>query len=275
MRCTAIKNKTSITQCAAQSVFGKTLCGRHIRSKNVTLWEVVNAARFQKLGRFQAIFRGRRVRNFLKLAGPGVLCRNNLANDEDVATCNEKDQVHPFNYFAFEENGKVWWFEFNSIWTWCSKSTHPTNPYTKTELTTDTRKRLHAAWGARVSKRMELPKEPAAYNECITGRWNIICQIFADHGFVDIHPGHFSNLRSKDYYHMFSLLHYDLLSHPTENAPRLSWLRHRMRWMKRNVVKNYQGVLYATHNLLTMVAVPRDDKIYNLIFHTLSALYRC
>jgi hypothetical protein len=95
---------------------GHTLCGTHARAKNVTLWAEAHKGNTSGLRKAQGLIRGWLVRRRLRYAGPGVLCRKNLANDEDLETCEESSKEHPFDYFAFEENGKVWWFHFPTLW---------------------------------------------------------------------------------------------------------------------------------------------------------------
>jgi hypothetical protein len=271
MKCTALKNKKSKNQCSSNAVFGKTLCGRHIRSKNIILWSDVHAGRVAKITRFQAIVRGSRLRSFLKLAGPGVLSRQNLANDEDVVTCNEKNKVHPLEYFSFEENGKIWWFEFSTIWTWCMRSLCPTNPYTKTPLDIDIKKRLRIVWRRRLLMHIPLPQEPVMFKERLEGRWNIICQIFREHGFEGVHPNLFIDMTNREYQNMFRMLYNDLDGNLTSGN--LKWLQHVKDRM--NKTQGARGILYASFTMMIVLITPRDDRVYSYVFHMLSALYRC
>jgi hypothetical protein len=110
------------------------------------LWATVHRTRDSKLIRAQALIRGYLVRARLALGGPGVLRRGDLANDEDLATMTETCRIDPEDYFAFEENGKVWAFEFPTIFTWSLRSEVPANPYTKVPLSTETRTRLVRLW---------------------------------------------------------------------------------------------------------------------------------
>ena len=93
--------------------------------------------------RAQALVRGWLLRKRLALGGPGVLRRSLVTNDEDLVTCESKETIRPFEYFGFEENGKVWCFSFPSLWKWAVRSHQPVNPYTKVPLDIETRKRMH------------------------------------------------------------------------------------------------------------------------------------
>ena len=123
-------------------------------------------------------------------------------------TCTAKDRQFPLDYFAFEEAGKVWWFDFDSLWQWVVRS--PVNPYTRTPLTEDTRRRLWAVWAHRSRMSADLPPEPKTLDARLLSRWTVLCRIFADNGFVDVHPGQFHTFTKADFLSMFILLKRDL-----------------------------------------------------------------
>ncbi len=270
MRCLATKNKKSDDQCRSRPIVGLRFCGKHVRAKVPRLWVDVHAKKALPIIRFQAIVRGHQIRRHISLAGPGVLDRRNVTNDEDVVTCIEKDKVSPLDYFAFEENGKIWWFEFSTIWKWCLRSFHPANPYTKTLLTSDTRKRLRTLWGLRFRKRMLPPEESQMFIERLTGRWNIISQTFVDNGFEDVHPNMFIGLDKEAYRNFFRLLFNDLDRKLSETQSAT---------LCRLYMKNCQGetdvraILHASMYILRMITMVPDP--YPLVFKIMSALYRC
>jgi hypothetical protein len=105
VRCAAVKKKGSTLQCTANAIFGHTCCGNHARAKNVTLWKDTfeNDVRIVKC---QAVARGWFIRHHLRLAGPGVLRRKGLANDDELVSGDEALRQHPFDYFAFVETIK-------------------------------------------------------------------------------------------------------------------------------------------------------------------------
>ena len=140
--CASVRKRGSLDQCPLKALTGHTLCGVHARSKAVMLWAVVNQDKVGAATRVQAWIRGILLRRRLRLGGPGVLRRTGLSNDDDLVTCESSDRQYPLDYFAFEENGKVWWFDFGTLWKWAQRSTEPANPYTKVPLSVETRTRL-------------------------------------------------------------------------------------------------------------------------------------
>jgi hypothetical protein len=66
-------------------------------------------------------------------------------NDEELVTLESKTRQHPFDYIGMEEAGKVWWFDFCTLWDWSIRSITPTNPYTNVELAHEVKQRLEEA----------------------------------------------------------------------------------------------------------------------------------
>jgi hypothetical protein len=178
--------------------------------RSPVLWKDANAIRKASLVKCQALVRGWLIRKRLAYAGPGVLYRKDLANDEDIITCAERGKVHPMDFFSFEENGKFWWFEFGSLWTWCMRNTNPTNPYTKVSLSAETRKRLRTIWGYKKRHREQTPAESTDPEERRQHRVNILVQHFQDYGFVDIHPSFILRCDRSDFMAFFMLLQRDI-----------------------------------------------------------------
>jgi hypothetical protein len=255
VRCTAVKKKGSTLQCTANSIFGHSLCGNHARAKNVTLWKDIreNDPRVIKC---QAVARGWFVRHFLSLAGPGVLRRKGLANEEEL---------DPFDYFAFVENDKTWWFSFGTIWTWSLKSVDPSNPYTRTPLTTAVRKRLRELWAFRLHHSIAVPDEPIDPDERIRCRWVMLCQTFADYGFTDVSLGQMMQLTKQSHIAMWKFLRED-------SVTALSWCRH----MLKTEITNTNSLTYIINSvrfLMRVVTMEKDP--YVTIFNVMSAIYRC
>lgn len=270
-RCASVRKKGSTHQCLALALKGHALCGRHARMRSPVLWTSLH--RTTQISKLQALVRGWLLRRRLALAGPGVLRRTGLANDEDVFTCEPKDRQHPLEYFAFEENGKVWWFDAGSLWTWMSRSPEPVNPYTKVPLTSDTRRRFRAYW--RRGTAWPLPREKGTFEQAITYRWNLLTQVFRDNGFLDVSPQSFRTFTRQEVLSMFVLLHQDLLV----VLPERDMYRERLlRLARRGMVappetSSEQYLLHAALLLLLMVMIPRDP--YVVVFSILSAFYRC
>lgn len=273
-RCAAVQRKGSCQPCRANAMKSHTLCGRHAKMKHPILWADANVVRTLPVVKIQACVRRWLIRRRLSYAGIGVLSRTNLANDEDIITYNEKTQVHPMDYVSFEENGKTWWFEFGSLWSWCSRSIEPSNPYTKVPLTSETRKRLRTIWGYKRRNQETLPAESQVFQERLRNRLNILSQHFSDYGFSSVPTESFMKFTKGEYITLFILLRRDIETVLPETDP----FRKRIDALcmtRSNVlsaVNNDQYVLQCINLLLHIVTLYRDP--YVLTFSILSAFYR-
>lgn len=281
MQCVSVRKKGCFDQCSAPALHGLTLCGRHARVKpeNLVLWSTVHQPKSGSVIKFQALLRGWLVRRRLRLGGPGVLNRKNLANDEDLETFDDPKKVNPFDYFGFEENGKIWWFRFPTIWKWYSRSIKPTNPYTKVPLSHETGKRLRAFWAynARRHPFDEPPAERQVLIERIQDRWNVVCHMFEENGFGDFNPGMFCRMNWREYITFFRLVKDDLpIAFPERSKTRrccynyCNSLIYQGERNGRELTATY--ILKSTYAILRMSMVPKDP--YVLCFTMLSALYR-
>lgn len=273
-RCAAVKRKGSTEPCDVSAMRNHTLCGRHARMRTPVLWADVNQTSVPPVVRIQACARGWLVRKRLSYAGPGVLRRSNLANDEDIITYAEARRVHPMNFVSFEENGRVWWFEFGSLWTWCMRNRIPLNPYTKVPLTSDTRKRLRAVWGYKRRNREDVPPESNVFDERLEHRLNILTQHFADYGFDGVSVGSLMQFSKLEYVSVFVIFRRDVETLLAESSPfrkRISVLcDHRIQ--SANGISAQAYILQSVSLILHILSMYRDP--YVLTFSVLSAFHR-
>ena len=270
--CAAVRKKGSTEKCKSVALKDHTLCGIHARSKNPVLWtSSINPEMVTKL---QAHIRGWTIRKYLKLCGPGVLDRKILANDDELVSCEPKETQYPIEFFSFEENGKIWWFDFATIWTWCTKSHKPENPYTKVPLSKETRCRLRWMWSYRKIHRMYIPSESNIFQERIRNRWNIMCQVFEDNGFGEISPDRFETMRAGDYLVVCQFVNSDLRVSLKKTNVYFNVLNHYIETMVRihRDITSTQYILQSSHVLLLTLCLPKDP--YIPAFTVLSALYR-
>ena len=209
-RCVAVKKRGSTEPCRTTALRGHSLCGRHAKMKDPVLWVDANRTHTSPITKIQALIRGWLIRRRLSYAGAQVLSRTNLANDDDIITCSNSKRVHPMDFFSFEENGKTWWFEFGSLWTWSIRNIEPYNPYTKVLLTSDTRKRLRTIWGYNRRHREPVPEESQDPEERLRHRANVLIQHFEDYGFTGIGPSFLLHHSRADLQTIFVLLHRDV-----------------------------------------------------------------
>lgn len=262
--CASVRKKGSTDQCRCRALVGHTLCGVHARCKVVTLWATVNSAKVDAVIHLQSVVRGWLVRRRLALAGPGVLRRATVANSEDLETCEVAD---PMSYFGFQENGKLWWFDFATIWKWAQTSVEPTNPYTRTPLDTETRKRLHRMWSIRRRRRETIPVDPPRFQDRLRVRWTVICQIIAEQNLQVLRPELFLELTRGDYVGLFRRLRTELQG----QYPHALHLIHRCLLSAWSLPPN-QFILQASYVLMAILLHAKDP--FPLAFHVLVGLYR-
>ena len=247
------------------------MCGRHRSVKVPRMWAAVVKERAAPLTRFQAIFRGWKLRQYLALCGPGVLRRGACVNDEDLATLESKNRQHPFDYIGLEEAGRVWWFDFCTLWDWCVRSIEPTNPYTKVELSHEVKQRLKKMWVYRRRKGMSLTSEVGVPTpDRIFRRWTAVCQIFRFYGFEDVHPNMFVDLTKENMVAMFRFLSTDL--NEMHKRPHRALVYCTRGFQS---ARHMNANSYVMTSLNAMIFMLIDADAYDFVFMVLSALYRC
>ena len=270
MTCASVRKKGSVEQCRLKPLVGHTLCGVHARSKVVTLWAVANQEKIGSAVKIQAWVRGDRVRRRLRMGGPGVLHRVGLSNDDDLVTCETSDRQYPLDYFAFEENGKVWWFDFATIWRWAQRSIEPSNPYTKVPLSSETRTRLRKLWSYRRRHREPTPADPRDFTERLTMRWMIISQAVSDCGFGPLPVEPFLELSMQQYIRMFRYLRDDVAATLPGNL-HAGALIHRCLMTAWSLTPDHV-ILQCSYALMAMLC--HTENPFPLAFCILSAIYR-
>jgi len=247
-----------------------------VRAPVKRLWHVENDLDVRATV-IQKVWRGYNVRYRLALAGPGVLRRSLCHNDEDVVTFESKTDQNPFDYFAFEEDGKVWWFDILSILGCLNSSLVPTNPYTRQPLSVDTRIRLRANYKYRIHNRLPLCHQPMAQRnmeELMELQWMKVCQVMHENGFEDVHPNHFMSLDNNQLVVLLNYLERDTnslaMDHPKTSK------RHRWAAAIKRECLNFNQIphgKYRVPSLLTSLFNSMNDP-YPFCFVLMSALYR-
>jgi hypothetical protein len=273
--CLSCKNKTSNERCKSKSINGLTMCGHHIKSKTPRLWHIVNNldAKATLLSR---MWRGHSVRIRLKHAGPGVLKRSICHNEEELVSAEPKSSQHPFEYFAFEEGGKVWWFDVKSILSCLSSSLTPTNPYTRQPLSIETRRRLRTVYVYRMRHNLpvlfSVPKR--TFYEIIDLYWLRTCQVLHENGFEDVNPSLFSRFTKSEYQVFLSYIVRDMIAIANDHPPcllRYVTLLRRMR--DRISTVDYEHVQMCVASNITAILHDLANP-YHFCFIVMSALHR-
>jgi hypothetical protein len=204
MRCLACQNKKTTDRCPKNALHGCVYCGMHMRARRVNSWLTKGA--LLAIRKFQAVVRGAIVRSYVRTAGEGCIDRRKCHNDTDLVTCDEKADVHPYDYFSVEEDGKVWWFDQRSFFQWSQNDLVVCNPYTRTPLGAEDTRRLRALVRIRKAHRRPLyhDGQPAVMNTADTrdNRWLRVCQVLREFG----HPEHHEHFISLEYSRMCTLV---------------------------------------------------------------------
>lgn len=274
--CISCKNQTSAERCPSRAIIGLTFCGKHVRSPIKRLWHVVNGLDI-KATLIQKVWRGYTVRFRLKLAGPGVLKRSLCHNEEDVVSFEPRERQHPFEFFSFEEDGRIWWFDILSIIGCLNSNLRPMNPYTRQPLSIDTRRRLRAVYKYRVHNRLPIVHQPhtkRSYEELLEHQWMKIVQIVHENGFEDVHPNHFMSLNKSQLLILLNYIVNDMTALATEHpitSRRYRWLSAIKR--ERDMFNaNPHGRVQVPTLLVSLLNSMNDE--YNFCFILMSALYR-
>jgi len=206
MLCSACKNKRSTDRCTSKALKNLQFCGKHAKTKDPKLWAQVNEVDDQ-ITKIQKVWRGWIVRHLLRLAGPGVLKKSVRHNEEDVVTY--ETFIHPMNYFSFEEDSKVYWFDIRTIFQLCIAELEPTNPYTRSKLTLDTRKRMKEFVFHRGFRNLPLFHDTAYLQtpeKLFSMRWMVISQMIEESLSIDVNPMFFIALNSTQLMEFTALL---------------------------------------------------------------------
>lgn len=258
---------------------GLLVCGKHARTKKPNLW-VAETKLEDTARKLQALWRGYIVRHQLSLAGPGVLKRSLCHNEEDIITGTEKTHQHPFEYFAFEEGGKVWWFDIQSLLRWSVEHVDIQNPYTKQPLDMSVRLRLRELYHFRIRHGMPCISHESPTPERITGiRAVRFIQQMHEQGFPEIRLDDILSLSGGEIWMFMNFALTDMQVLASEHKSQVSrrkkyvyWIREALRYhisrfgYFREIQRKFLGTLLA---ILTDTADPFP---YCFIFA--SALYR-
>jgi hypothetical protein len=167
-----------------------------MRMKVPSQWIEKQPNLLPRLVRIQALWRGYSARNWMRLAGPGVLKRSLCHNDDEMVTMDGKAELSPLDYFSITQDGKVWWFDVRSMLDWARKNVAITNPFNRQPLTVDDTRRLRELGYNRERRKLSVthtdPPLTLTLLEARDEHWVQVVQVLVEHGFTDlIHPEHY------------------------------------------------------------------------------------
>jgi hypothetical protein len=279
MQCFSCKNKRSKDRCSNSALNGLLFCGIHAHAKNPRLWEDLELLnKYAQL--IQKVWRGHVVRMIIRLAGPGCLKRSLCHNETELVSMDEKERVYPFDYFGFNENGRVYWFDIRSISEIVSNNEKPQNPYTREPLSFETRQRIRKLCVKR--HRKQLPTyhiaDQRSSEQIIKTGWIHVCHVIEENGFFDMSPEVFLSLNKTQLYILINLFNNDLKSWASEHTNTYSRRRKYVHWMKLLLRQYAVGVEYIKFLYLIsrvfMSILNDSNEQYSICFMIMSALYR-
>ena len=279
MKCASCKNRNTDERCQSKPLRGLIFCGRHAIMKRPRIWKDIHQLD-PKIIPVQKLWRGYILRKWLKLAGPGVLNRTICHNDEELVTMDDKKSVSPFDYFSFTENDKVYWFDIRSIVEASIFNMVPTNPYTRQELSIDTRQRMRKICMMRQRRKLinEHSQTERSINDVLKASWTYICQIIVENGFFDMSPLYFMSLNKTQLYVFVTMICIDMTALAAEHTSQES-RRHKYVYWLRRLQKQHESEVhvfelsYFTAKILSTILNDLMEP-YPMCFIIMSAMHR-
>jgi hypothetical protein len=278
--CASCKNKTSLDRCASNALPGLSLCGRHAKMKTPRLWGVVNGLD-KKAILISKIWKGYFIRKMLKLAGPGVLNRTKCVNEEEILTFESIRSVDVFHYFGFEENGKIYGFDVETILNMFKRNLLPANPYTRQPISIDDRKRLREIYSYRIRNKIQKLHDInglTSMENHVESKWVHICQIAEENGFNGVSPNLFLDLNRAQLFVLLTMIYNDMKTWAAEHSSIKSKRFLHVFWIQ-NILKKFSAVTgkleYSFLVSSILLSILYDSiQPYNVCFIIMSALYR-
>jgi hypothetical protein len=276
--CASCKNKRTDERCTNSALNGLLFCGIHSRTKKPRLWAQVNGLD-TKIIQIQKLWKGYFIRKRLRLAGPGVLKRSLCNNQDELISLEPISTVDPFNYFGFEEHGKVYGFDIRTVIDALYRTGN--NPFTRQPFSMESRKRLRESYGFRLRRRLENYYEHNILRTpdlLLQNRWTQVCQMIEENGFYNIHQNIFLGLNKSQLYVFLNMIHTDMQAWASEHNPVHSKRFRYLVWIKNGIKKFNQpnDIQYHSFTVASLLCILLYDCVdsYNVCFIIMSALYR-
>lgn len=196
-QCLSCKNRYTTERCSSPCLRTMIVCKRHAKCKRPRFWFEANDGVMNSVINIQRIWRGFMTRNRIVLAGPGVLKRSLCNNEDEVITCIHKSKQHPFDYFSFEEDEKVYWFDQRTMAQWAHQNQRVMNPYTRQAIPIEALARLRELLYIRSKVKVPIYHSSSVIPTTLVDRrdlrWLRICQILQEHHFGFLRNEHFTS----------------------------------------------------------------------------------
>lgn len=279
--CAACKNKQSTDRCTNSALTGLLFCGVHAKMKQRRLWTTVHGLD-DKIIKTQKLWKGYIVRKRLALAGPGVLKRKVCNNQDELISLEPIDKVFPFDYFGFEENGKVYGFDFRTALDALHRG--GANPFTRQPFTLECRKRLRDIYGYRMRHKLENYYENNIFRtpeSLVRNRWTQVCQIIEENGFyTNLHVNTFLGLNRTQLFVFLRMICNDIQiwaqEHKKPGSRRIKyfvWVKEALRKMNMNMNMDMRQFSFIVSSVLCIMLYDCAEP-YNICFIIMSSLYK-
>lgn len=247
--------------------------------KKRRLWTTVHGLD-DKIIKTQKLWRGYIVRKRLSLAGPGVLTRKVCNNQDELISLEPIEKVSPFDYFGFEENGKVYGFDIRT--TLDSLHRGGANPFTRQPFTIECRKRLRDIYGYRMRHKLENYYENNIFRtpeSLVRNRWTQVCQMIEENGFyTDIYVNTFLGLNRTQLFIFLRMICNDIQiwaqEHKKPGSRRIKyfvWVKEALR--KLNMEMDMRQFSFIVASVLCIMLYDCAEP-YNICFIIMSSLYK-
>jgi len=106
--------------------------------------------------KIQRVFRGYRIRSFLKLHGPALINRDICVNNQDFLTFSELKSIPYYQFYSFKDKDNfVYGFDLCSVYNMIKDGEYVKNPYNRNDLPKNILKNLKKI--IKISKTLDLP----------------------------------------------------------------------------------------------------------------------
>jgi hypothetical protein len=280
MKCISCRNKKSVDRCGNEALKGISFCGKHAKVLKPKLWTEVNNVA-EKVNLIIKVWKGYNLRKQLELAGPGVLNRKVCSNTEELYTLFEMKEIHPLDYFGFEQDGKVYGFDVRTIISCLHEKFNSTNPFNRQAFPIEARIRLRQIYGYRYRNKLSLLHEAVSnqsFEQVIRGKWLQLCQIMEENGFFSMNPNIFLSLNKIQLYVFLNMICNDMKTWASEQKYSKSKRQVYIFWIK-TILNRYSQYLNISQLSISTVTTLNNilyDSVnpYPVCFIIMSALYR-
>jgi hypothetical protein len=163
----------------------------------------------------------------------------------------------------------------------CVSSINPTNPYTRQQISIETRKRLREVTLLRENYKLENTHDTTkqkSRDEIIQDSWINVCQIIVENGFFEMSHLYFTSLNRTQLFIFINILKQDLVAWAAEHSNLASRRYRYIFWIKRLLNEYNKGIDATRLSFLTariLIGI-LDDSLnnYPVCFMAMSALHR-